>query len=66
MEVVGSMIERYRRREGIRKVCLAGGLFQNALLVSSLERRLGVNEVFVPPPGQPRLRCGRRHARLAP
>ena len=54
VEVVGSMIERYRRREGIRKVCLAGGLFQNALLVSSLERRLGVDEVFVPPaPGNP-------------
>jgi carbamoyltransferase len=49
VEVVGSMIEHFRTSEGIHKVCLAGGLFQNALLVSSLERRLGIDDVFVPP-----------------
>lgn len=27
-EIVGFMIEHYRRREGIQSVCLAGGLFQ--------------------------------------
>ena len=48
-EIVGSIIEHYRKREGIQTVCLAGGLFQNALLVASLERRLGINAVFVPP-----------------
>jgi carbamoyltransferase len=49
VEVVGSMIEHFRKSEGVDKVCLAGGLFQNALLVSSLERRLGIDAVFVPP-----------------
>jgi carbamoyltransferase len=48
-EVVGSLIEYFRDRTGIRNVCLAGGLFQNTLLVAMLERRLGVDEVFVPP-----------------
>jgi carbamoyltransferase len=48
-EIVGSMIEHYRKREGIQPVCLAGGLFQNALLVANLERRLGIDDIFVPP-----------------
>jgi carbamoyltransferase len=48
-EIVGSMIEHYRKREGIQSVCLAGGLFQNVLLVANLEKRLGINEIFVPP-----------------
>jgi len=48
-EIVGSMIEHYRKREGIQSVCLAGGLFQNALLVANLEKRLGINEIFIPP-----------------
>ena len=48
-EIIGSMIEHIRKREGIQTVCLAGGLFQNALLVADLERRLGINAVFVPP-----------------
>jgi carbamoyltransferase len=49
VEIVGSIIEDFRKREGIQAVCLAGGLFQNALLVADLERRVGINEVFVPP-----------------
>ncbi len=48
-EIVGSIIENFRKRENIHAVCLAGGLFQNALLVSDLERRLGIDSVFVPP-----------------
>jgi carbamoyltransferase len=48
-EIVGSLIEYYRTLEGVQKVCLAGGLFQNTLLVATLERRLGLNDVFVPP-----------------
>jgi carbamoyltransferase len=48
-EIVGSIIEDIRKREGIQTACLAGGLFQNALLVADLERRLGINAVFVPP-----------------
>lgn len=48
-EIVGSLIEYFRNREGIRNVCLAGGLFQNTLLVAMLERQLGLDQVFVPP-----------------
>jgi len=48
-EIIGSLIEYVRTREGIQKVCLAGGLFQNTLLVATLEKRLGLNDVFVPP-----------------
>ena len=48
-EIIGAMIEHYRKREGVQSVCLAGGLFQNALLVANLERRLGINDIFVPP-----------------
>jgi len=48
-EIVGSLIEHFRDRTGIQNVCLAGGLFQNTLLVAMLERRLGIDQVFVPP-----------------
>ncbi len=48
-EIVASVIEDFRKLLGIQAVCFAGGLFQNALLVTSLEKRLGINEVFVPP-----------------
>lgn len=48
-EVVGDLVEWARTREGIQEVCLGGGLFQNTLLVSDLEKRLGLNRVFVPP-----------------
>lgn len=48
-EVVTDLVEDLRRREGIQDVCFAGGLFQNVLLVASLERNLGMNRVFVPP-----------------
>lgn len=34
-EIVGSLLEYFRVREGVQKVCLAGGLFQNTLLVAS-------------------------------
>ena len=48
-EVIYSIVEELRGKLGIRKVCLGGGLFQNVVLVSSLERALGLEEVFVPP-----------------
>jgi carbamoyltransferase len=48
-EVIGSLLEYFRDRTGIDKVCLSGGLFQNTLLVANLEKRLGLNQVFVPP-----------------
>jgi carbamoyltransferase len=31
------------------EICLGGGLFQNVLLVSDVERQLGLGNVFVPP-----------------
>jgi carbamoyltransferase len=46
-EVLSGMIEHFRRSEGVKPLCLAGGLFQNALLVSSLEKSF--DQVFVPP-----------------
>src|ERR1700674_347656 len=48
-EVVGSLVEYFRNREGMQNVCLGGGLFQNPLLVAALEKQLGINQVFVPP-----------------
>jgi carbamoyltransferase len=48
-DVVVDLVEDLCRREGIQQVCFAGGLFQNVLLVASLERSLGRNQVFVPP-----------------
>jgi carbamoyltransferase len=48
-EVVRDVVEDLRRREGIQEVCFAGGLFQNVLLVASLEKYLGRDQVFVPP-----------------
>jgi carbamoyltransferase len=48
-DVIGSLLEYFRDRTGIDKVCLSGGLFQNTLLVANLEKRLGLNHVFVPP-----------------
>jgi len=48
-ELVGDLLEDLRRREGIQNICLGGGLFQNTLLVSDLEKRLGVGQVSVPP-----------------
>jgi len=48
-DVAGSLIEYFREKEKINSVCLGGGLFQNTLLVAMLEKRLGLNTLFVPP-----------------
>ena len=48
-ERVGEMIESLRRQHNIHDVCLGGGLFNNSLLVSSLEQNVGLDHVFVPP-----------------
>ncbi len=48
-EMIASILEYFRERLGVDKVCLGGGLFQNTLLVASLEKRLGLNQIFVPP-----------------
>ena len=48
-ERVGEMIESLRREHNIHDVCLGGGLFNNSLLVSSLEQNVGLDHFFVPP-----------------
>jgi carbamoyltransferase len=48
-EIVADLIEHYRKRERVEQICLGGGMFQNVLLVSDLEKRLGLGNVFVPP-----------------
>jgi carbamoyltransferase len=48
-EKVGEIIESLRREHDIHDVCLGGGLFNNSLLVASLEQTLGLDHVFVPP-----------------
>jgi len=49
VELLTALVQDLRRSEGIQKVCFAGGLFQNVLLVASLEKNLGADNVFVPP-----------------
>jgi carbamoyltransferase len=48
-EVILKMIEDLRKQQGDLPVCFGGGLFQNSLLVASLEQKLGIRQVFVPP-----------------
>ncbi len=48
-EIVLASVEAFRKQQGIDAVCLAGGLFQNPLLVHALEQSLGLNHIFVPP-----------------
>jgi carbamoyltransferase len=48
-EIVADLAEDLRHQYGIQYVCLGGGFFQNALLVASIEKKLGLNQVFVPP-----------------
>jgi len=48
-ELITRLVEDFRRQEGIEQVCFSGGLFQNVLLVASLEKNLGMDNVFVPP-----------------
>ena len=48
-DVIVKLVEQSRREHGELPVCFAGGLFQNSLLVASLEKKLGSSQVFVPP-----------------
>ena len=48
-DVVADLVDFFRDRENVSTVCLAGGLMSNTLLVATLEQRLGMNELFVPP-----------------
>ena len=48
-EVVSDLLVTYRKETGFKRICLGGGVFQNALLVASMESRFGVGNIFVPP-----------------
>ena len=48
-ELIGNLVAHFSKIVGTDEVCLAGGLFQNSLLVSVLEDILGTNRIFVPP-----------------
>ena len=48
-EKVGEIIESLCHEHDLHDVCLGGGLFNNSLLVASLEQDLGRDHVFVPP-----------------
>ena len=48
-EVVTDLIKHFLEGEKLDRVCLGGGLFLNALLVSSVEKEIGLDRVFVPP-----------------
>jgi len=48
-EKVDEIVAALRREHNIHDVCLGGGLFNNTLLVSSLEQNVGFDHVFVPP-----------------
>jgi carbamoyltransferase len=48
-DMIVKMVEQLRHEHGELPVCFGGGLFQNSLLVASLEERLGAGTVFVPP-----------------
>jgi carbamoyltransferase len=48
-KIVIGLLESIRTKNKIERLCLAGGLFLNPLLVSAIERSTGFNEVFVQP-----------------
>jgi carbamoyltransferase len=48
-ELIAALVLHFSKIAGTDAVCLAGGLFQNALLVSDLEERLASDRLFVPP-----------------
>ena len=48
-EAVIDLLQHFREREKVENVCLGGGLFLNALLVSDVERKFGPNQIYVPP-----------------
>jgi carbamoyltransferase len=47
--VLSKFIEKWRQRTGAKHLCLAGGVFLNALLVGDLEKIGNFGEVFVQP-----------------
>jgi carbamoyltransferase len=48
-KVASEYLEVLRKAHNARKLCLAGGLFLNSLVVAAIERNTGFEEVFVQP-----------------
>ena len=48
-EVTSDLLTFFRKKTGLQKICLGGGVFHNTLLVNSLERKFGTGNIFVPP-----------------
>jgi carbamoyltransferase len=47
-EIVVDLLRQTCQRHGIDQICLGGGLFQNVLLVSAVEKQFAPGQVFVP------------------
>jgi carbamoyltransferase len=47
--VLTEWLESLRNQTGMKRLCLAGGLFLNPLLVAAIERQTGFEETFVQP-----------------
>jgi carbamoyltransferase len=47
--VLTRLLQKWRKQLGARNLCLAGGVFLNALLVGDLEKSSGFEEIFVQP-----------------
>src|SRR5579863_10507651 len=48
-DIIADLVNTVAKREAVQNVCLGGGIFQNALLVGDLEKRLPGISLFVPP-----------------
>ncbi len=48
-ELISELLAHYQEKTGLSQICLGGGVFQNTLLVASLERKVGAGNIFVPP-----------------
>jgi carbamoyltransferase len=48
-ELISNLLASFQQKIGLTQICLGGGVFQNTLLVASLERKFGVGNIFVPP-----------------
>ena len=48
-EILMELVARWRETLGVKSVCLSGGLFLNSLLVTALEDKFGIDQIFVPP-----------------
>jgi len=48
-EILIELVAHLRETLAVKSVCLSGGLFLNSLLVTALEDRFGIDQIFVPP-----------------